>query len=244
MIKIPTRDELLVFLEQTHTIEKVDITQKAITHATLRTPEANPYVVGHFDAFNYMFKELLKSPEFPVKDAKSFATLYASNETLIWLRDLHAKMTFPFVKARNIDAWKDLSLSPQDCGVYRTNEKLLAFSMAPSPNLLPKLLHNWLVDLGSFHLKIKDNLNQAYRPKNDVSAAEKMAYDANIFIAAVQPFEFECSRLGRLVENALRLAWHLPWKHVPTGADYRRYTTDLLKFESSDIFTLIKRASA
>ena len=219
---IPKEDELMQFIVQTHTIDHIPVTAKDVA-TTLKirrggqlmegeSPVKNPYVTGHFDAFNFIFHTLIGSVDFPCKSLVALTNHYHSDTALWWLRELHTKVIYPV--AQHFGLQGDVSApKTYECGVYRCQPRMLAFTNAPEPEQIQQLLHLWLLDIATFHEQIKGKIHNPYGLSR--SEAEQLYFkplESQMFISCLQPFEHGNNQISRLVENALRLQWGLPWK--------------------------------
>jgi hypothetical protein len=240
----PQMDELIRFIYETHLVEKLNCPMEAITQALKRAPNPNPYVVGHFDAINYLMT-LIDNPDVPAKAPDLLTNVYRSDEALFWVKEMHAKMTLPLAQASHLSQWEDElnRVKQYECGVLRNVPVALAFSMAPPPHLLPYILHNWLNQVGTLHAEVKDKVNNPYGLTREKAAElAKTSYNTLLLFANIQPFNYGSNRIGRLVENILRLNWRMPWKHVPINNEYERFVRDVQTFNTSELPKIVAQA--
>ena len=124
----------------------------------------------------------------------------------------------------------------QFIGNWRQIPAMNTFSVAPQPDLIPKLMHNWLLEIATLNEEVINNLDRLYAiTKEKAHQMEKTTHQASLFISTVQPFTYANNRLGRLVENTLRLHWHFPWKPCGPGHDYDQYVKDLVEFQKTEL---------
>lgn len=216
MISKPPMDEMVRFILLTHQVEKLTVDMDDINQALKRTPNPNPYVAGHFDAINYLLS-LVDSPDFPAKEPSLLTNVYRSDENLYWLRKLHLMISLPLAQVAHQSKWEDelSQVKKYECGVLRNQPAANAFAMAPQPDIIPHILHLWFVKIAYLHAEVKDELPNPYGITREKSfELAKEANDSLLLFANLQPFTYGSNRLGRLIENALRLKWHLPFKPV------------------------------
>lgn len=250
-LRYPNKQDLLLFVHHTHSVENLKVTRadvEALYNPKTKPESQNPYVIGCFDALSWALKALLGSPDFPCKDTSLLTNLYRTNDALYWLREIHGRMSRPLAKASLDERWSnDIFVEPHHCGIYRTSEMPLAFCMAPPPRLIEPLLHNWLLKVALFHEKIKDRVDNPYGLTAQ-EAAEMVAIsdDTCLFFAATQPFLSGSNRLGRIVDNLLRISWNLPWRAVPAEINqdrpYQDWVKQLTQYQDNKVPQLIKAA--
>lgn len=246
MIHYPTKDEVSRFVLNTHVVEQLKVKNQDITDI-YSGQSKNPYVYGMFDGLSYALKILLGSPDFPCKDITLIQNSYRSYDALYWLRNLHSIITLPLAKASEQDELAiEFTVNRASVGVYRTEELSLAFTLAPSPRLIPCLLHNWLLSISTFHDQIKDKVDNPYAlSREDAHKMNTLSSESCLLMAALQPFDVASNRLGRLIENLLRLTWRLPWKTCPTNhqdREYKNWIQELTDFQRSKLPQLITNA--
>ena len=218
--KMPSEQDLIYFIVQTHEAEHQPVDIGEVQHTlAIRRGQANgatnPFAMGHFDAFNYLFKSMVATQDFPCKDSSLLVNQYESHTALYWLRELHTAAMYP-IASQLLQMGMGLeanTIKTYECGVYRVRPKQLAFSIAPEPEQIQPLLHLWLRDIANFHDQIKDKISNPYGLSR--AEAEQLiakSEEACLFLSCLQPFEDGNNRIARLVENALRVKWYLPWK--------------------------------
>jgi hypothetical protein len=250
-MRYPTKPEVVRFVHYAHSVEKLKVERQDIDDIYAGKGK-NPFVIGMFDALNYGLRSLLCSPDFPCKDPSTLYNLYRSYDALHWLRELHTKMLLPVASASEKDeSWpSEYRITRAAVGTYRTTEEALAFCMAPPARLIPALLHNWLVSLSQFHEKVKDNVDNPYGiSQDDAHRMSIIASDACLFFACTHPFPWANNRVGRLVENLLRLTWRLPWQEVPgygnnADREYVEWVHKLTRYQETKLPELIEAAEA
>jgi hypothetical protein len=178
----------------------------------------NPYAQGHFDAFNFVFQTLVGSTDFPCKDSLLLTNEYNSDNALYWLRELHTLIMYPIASQSTSlgIGLESTTIKPHECGTYRIYPKTLAFCQAPNPEQIKPLLHLWITDLTNYHESIKDKIgNLLSFSRDEADTLYRKTEEANLFLSCLQPFQDGNNRVARLVENALRLQWGIPWKNYP-----------------------------
>jgi hypothetical protein len=226
---MPKENELINFIVQTHQLDHVPLSPAEV-NATLKIgrgltlsegdkPVTNPYAVGHFKAFTFMFQNLIGSVDFPCKSSQTLINQYHSDTSLWWLRELHTTIMYPVAlwgqQTGDMNAPKTY-----ECGVYRCRPRQLAFTNAPEPEQIQPLLHLWLLDIATFHEEIKGKITNPYGlTRTEAEQLYHKPIEAQLFLSCLQPFEDGNNRIARLVENALRLQWGLPWKQPREDGD-------------------------
>lgn len=242
MPKLPSQKDAFDFICGTHLVERININYSEVDKTYNGTAKIlNPYVDGHLRAMTYIFDKLVGKQDFPARSPKFLTNRFKSDVALNWLKDLNSIMLTPLV------GHPMLSQDPntpqrQFIGVWRQIPAMNTFSVAPQPELIPKLMHTWLCDIATLNEEVFPLLNKPYDiTKEKAHLMEQTAYNASMFIAVTQPFTYANNRLGRLVENALRLHWHFPWKPCSHNHIYEQYIKDLVTFQQHELPKLIAR---
>jgi hypothetical protein len=220
----PDTKELYAYIIQTHKADHIDISLQHILYALgqIKVEKGQKalegfekaYCVGHFKAINYVVK-LAGSVDFPVKDGSRIDNPYQSDQSIFWLREIHTLMMYTLADYGIKNGTGQLYIQPGQCGVYRYTEKGNAFEMAPTPQQIPLILHHWLTDAQALDLEIKDKVDNPYGLTPAQSQRIfKMTNEMPMFFSCLQPFEDGNNRIGKLVENAFRLRWRLPWRII------------------------------
>lgn len=247
---LPNQQDAFAFICGTHDIDRINCSNSTIL-ATYQGKHKDPYADGHLKALQYIFTELVDKMHFPAKNIQSLTNSFKSNLALNWLRELHFIMLTPVVVDPLFDTDRQsleiTSNAPRqnELGVYRNRIASNSFSLAPTPDLIPKILHNWLIEITTLHDKVKGKMESAFGITREIAhELDETAYKSLLLISTVQPFACCNNRLGRLVENALRLQWHLPWKVTTKGHSYEKFIDDLEDFQKSDLHQVIKEAQS
>jgi hypothetical protein len=239
----PTQQELLYFILQNNEADHIPLTMAEIQNTlSIRRNETqgtlNPYAQGHFDSFNFIFKSLINSDDFPCKDSSILVNQYHSSSVLFWLRELHTLLMYPIATS---SLSMDTNIKTYQCGTYRVYPKNLAFTQAPMPEQIEPLLHCWLVDIASFHDSIKTKVDNPYgltKEESDLVFAKSL--EANYFFSCLQPFEDGNNRLARIIENALRVKWYLPWKSC-SQQEHQRFITKMSDYQTRGFKEWLKK---
>lgn len=109
-----------------------------------------------------------------------------------------------------------------DVGSYRQSNKYIKTEKdgklvdieMPDPLYIREHLKNWANDLCQFHNDMKHTIEYGRYSEEETQTLVNKAYEANIKLCCIKPFIDGSNRLGRLVENAFRLNWGLPWKII------------------------------
>lgn len=173
----------------------------------------DPLATGQFSAVNIVLRDLAPKEDLLLQPEKLRSEL-DSHDHLKWLRDLHSTMFMPIylLGQKTLDP----NTPPKHTlGSYRSSRKVLGPRVMPSPIAIKKLLHRWLLDLSKYNKDISYKLNNPRMlSKMDLQDISMHAYHAGIQVCCIKPFEDGSNRIGRLIENTLRLHWGLPWKTI------------------------------
>jgi len=220
----PEIEEIYSYIIQTHKADHIDVTKEHIKFAlgqiqvqkgerALEGVEKS-CCIGHFKAINYTI-QLAGSFDFPAKEGSNLDNEFSSNQALNWLREIHSLMMYPIAEYGLKNGTGQLYIQNSQCGTYRYTPKQLAYSPAPAPELIPKILHLWLVDINTLDLEIKDKVDNPYGLTTAQSQEMyRKVKEITPFISCLQPFEDGNNRVAKLVENAFRLRWRLPWRTI------------------------------
>lgn len=241
-IKLPEQDKAFMFIRGTHEVDGIDLSPAEI-NATYKGKIQNPYADGHLQAINYIFN-LLDKEQFPAHSYSMLTNRFKSNMALHWLRDLHSLITTPILNSPiNTDPANLQPILRSQIGTYRVTDAMNAFSLCPPPNLIPKILHNWLLDITRLNEETMEKISKPFGiSRKDAMNLEKTSHETLMMFVTVQPFSVANNRLGRLVENALRLQWRLPWKVTAKNEEYEQYTMNLATFQKETLPILVRKA--
>ncbi len=237
MLKPPTEQEIHNYVAATHTLDRVSITTGEIQSTWKQQGLPNPYAQGHFRAFMYVIHKLLPSNDFPAKEGASLNTLQDSHTALFWLREIHHKMTDPLI---GHPLTEDDINSPKagQIGRYRLTPTMAVTKPAPAPEIIPRLMHNWLIEYATFHEKIKGKVNNPYGLSRDEAfEVYRKTNEVNLFFCTVQPLACLNQRMGRFLENTFRCAWKLPIKL--STSDYQSFSAQLEKYQDETLPKLV-----
>ena len=242
MFKTPTEPDIFAFTVATHAMDRINLPFDVAQNTWKQKGMPNPYAQGHFRAFMYITHQLINTTDFPAKDVELIKNLQDSYTALYWLRDIHHKMTDPLVGHFSLMDDPNAPTSWQ-VGMWRVNPAMASMHPAPPPDLIPRLMHNWLVDYASFHNKIKDKLENPYGfSQNEAYDICEKAYEINLFFCAVQPLACLNQRMGRFLENTFRLAWRLPMKYK-TPSEQEFLPTHIDQFSKDKLPKLVIAAT-
>lgn len=245
MLHPPTEQEIFNFVSSTHAADRINLTSDQIQNTWSQKGLPNPYAQGHFRAHMYVVNQLLPSSDFPAKGVGTIKSVGDSHSALFWLRDMHQKVTLPLVGHPFLD--DDVNAPRiEQVGKYRMVPTMAVDKPAPPSDLIPRLMHNWLVQYASFHDKIKGKIDNPYgMDKETALDIYKHAYEVNLFFCVVQPMSCLNQRMGRLLENTFRIAWRLPMKiYTPQSTDYRNLPSHIKQFQDESLPNLVTACSS
>jgi hypothetical protein len=210
-------DALKAFVIHTNMLERLPMSPPILEKALKEGKEnGDPLATGQFAAVNIVLRDLAPKEEFLTPPEKLRSEI-DSHEHLLWLRNLHVTIMTPIAALgeKNLDPNTPLR---HTLGHYRSSRKVLGPRVMPSPFAIKRLLHRWLLDISQFNKDMSYKLKHPFMlSKMDLIAMAERAYTANLQLCCIKPFEDGSNRIGRLVENALRLNWGLPWKIIADG---------------------------
>jgi hypothetical protein len=244
----PTPEQVYQFVAESHMVEKLPCTINDVqaTVSSNNPKSKNWYADGHLRAVSTAIK-LVQSTDFPTHNP-IITTKFQSHEALHWLRNLHLIMLEP-VARHPVDVLSNATqINQQECpkieylGIYRPQPAGNLFAPAPPAQLIPNILHTWLLQLKAIHDKIKDNLDNPYGiDKLTYNKMKAFTDEQPIFFSSVQPFKDANNRFGRLIENTIRLAWRMPFKYNVAN-DYDNFKNKLEEYQTINIPQIVKAA--
>lgn len=240
---MPTEEQLFHFVASTHECDRTNIPYSQITGTWQKKGPPSPYAHGHFKAFNYVLHQLLPSNDFPAKDPNSLHTIQDSHTALFWLREIHKQIAMPLAADQTLYGNDNVPLQSQVAS-YRMMPAVIVKKAAPPTDLIPALMHNWIITYAKFHHSIKDRVSNPYGiDKDTAKAIYTHCKNIPLFFCSVQPYACLNQRLGRFVEQVFRLAWWLPMKYYSPsyGDEYPQFLKDLEKYEDAEMPLLIKK---
>jgi hypothetical protein len=215
-IHLPDIKEVIEYIILTNRADHIEITNDDVQKAMKKIHPINPYVEGHFKAFNFA-QQLADSPDFPAKDMSLLTNQHTSHTCLYWLRELHILMMYPIAQfgKNNSTQTGQYFIKNHEVGTYRVTPKMLAFAPAPPPETIPQLLHLWLRDITELDHEIKDKVDNPYGlTQSQGNRLFDKLDESCLFLSCLQPFEDGNNRIAKLVENVLRLRWRMPWRTI------------------------------
>lgn len=212
----PSQDTLIAFIYHTNRIERVPMNKKIIED-TLAQKEPNPYVEGHLRAIT-LVQQLAVDPDLLPKQVKN---IFEFDEKFSWLKRLHRNIMRPIAELSTMTIDPEL-IRPSEVGNYRQSIKSIRSERdnrivdieMPGPLTIREHLKDWANNICSFHNNIRRTIDYGRYTNQDADAMIDKAYEANLQLCCIKPFTDGSNRLGRLVENLLRLNWGLPWKII------------------------------
>lgn len=207
---------------------------KRVIDDTLAKREGNPYVEGHLRAIT-LVQQLAVNPNLLPERVD---TVFDFDEKFPWIKRLHKNLMRPIAEF-GVMALDPSYIHLNEVGVYRHSAKFIRTEKEnaiidvemPDPLVLRELLRDWGNDLCQFHNEMRRTIEYGRYSDDDTEAFVNKAYEANLKISCIKPFTDGSNRLGRLIENLLRLNWGLPWKII-TFDDKDSLLDDLRKMQA------------
>jgi Fic family protein len=218
------------FIKDSCGITGIKITDDVITK-TLNRQEVNCHCAGHFVAFQYITTQLLNSQDFPSKYPTKIHHPYYAELSLEWILSLYHKLGKP-LSQQGLIPYKELGCYRTGVKNERKEDKNAKKMAGAPPELIEKLMKNWIKELVEFNEKKKGMIiNPAIITKLDSETLSKKAYDLHLSLICISPFYDMNGRVGRLVENLLRTYWNLPMRVIkPNSEEERIYKDDIARF--------------
>lgn len=229
----PDNDLLIAYIYHTHRIERIPMSKKTIED-TLAQRDPNPYVEGHLRAITLVLELAVKPDLIP----ETVTSIYDFDEKFGWLKRLHRNIMRPV--AEHGQMLHDYSyIHPTQVAVFRDSEKSLTTERdgkiieveMPDPLKIRELLLAWSQDLCAFNQEHLRLINYGHYNNEEAEMLIQKAYEANLRISCIKPFSDGSNRLGRLVENLIRLNWGLPWRIISFERDKEQLLEDLRKMQ-------------
>lgn len=212
----PDQETLIAFIYHTHRLERIPMNKKSIEQAISKT-EPNHFVEGHLRAIN---RVLQLAPQYDLIPNK-IDNVFEFDDKFDWIKKIHQNIMKPIADFGQMTL-DGSYIHHTNVGVYRQIPKSITteteFQITkvdmPDPIVIRKLLTEWAEDICQFHNKMNRIIDFGRYADEDVELLIDKAYEANLRISCIKPFTDGSNRLGRLVENLLRLNWGLPWKII------------------------------
>lgn len=218
-IALPTQDQLSLFIQESCSLAGFECSVMEVEQ-TYRKNIMHPLAAGHINCVQMTLK-MAQQSTFPTKHGFDFSSVEQSDKSLFWVKELHRNLMSPMVKYASsypkLEPYKPLL---GDCGSYRIREKANMSFVTGKPKPLPpviqiqRLMHWWYSDLCQFHLKNMSVFNLGSPSIDQLKMISTFAHDKHLQFLCIQPFLDGNGRIGRFIENALRLRWGLSWKTI------------------------------
>lgn len=196
----PSKEALTAFIYHSVQLERLPITFGDISKSmTLKETDADidPHACGHFKAINHVLK--ITKEDSLLKDIE-------------WTKTLHKMLFEPIVRHDWITA-SDQPFPPAAVGTYRLTEKFIGNTRMPNPFQIPRLMEELRQKLLQLDQRLATKMTNArLLTPEDLKDIRTTAHMANLDICCIKPFLDGSNRVGRLVENCLRLHWLMPWQ--------------------------------
>lgn len=190
----------------------------------------DPLAVGQFSAVNQVLQIAVDDSLVP--SSSEVRSDIDSNERFSWLKKIHSTMMMPIVLDRE-KRLEPSSITRHNVTNYRSTKKILGKNVMPSPGVIKKLMHNLMLDIIQFNNHISYKIKHPFMlSKRDLQDIAEKAYEVNLKICCIKPFEDGSNRTARLAENALRLYWGLPWKVISVD-EKDRYLNDIFEMQKN-----------
>lgn len=239
MFKLPQKHEVYQFISETHLVEKLQCSSTDAESAYTKKVK-HPLAWGHVTALSYLLS-LIDKQDFPAREPHTLSNTFKSQDALFWLKESHIKLTSSLL-LDPLNEHSNAPIKPSQLGTYRNVPVNNTFARAPQPELIPAILHLWLIELSTLHHLIKPKLDIVQGiTKDQFKSMENFVNEIPVLFSTVQPFQIANNRLGRLVSNTLRIAWRMPF--IPNVGDhYDQFKLDLESFQINKLPLLIQQA--
>lgn len=241
--KIPTVDEMCKFTTSQNQLDKIKIDYTDVQN-TYYSKNKNPYAYGHLATFKFAYTELIGKPNFPVQDTLIHKINYNNLDKHIWWLK---KMNYIIFEPITRDAiLKENENSPKkwQLGSWRQVPTFNLNSLAPEPELIPKIMYIWLKEFAVVNKIILEKIdNPTELDQNLAKKIPAICYEQSFFFSVVQPFAYGNNQMGRWMENILRWQWKMPLKiRMPETPEYKKWTDNLEKWEKQRLSKFISKA--
>ena len=203
-----SQENLINFIYHSTRLDRIPIKIEDITRSLSRKkndPDMNPHALGNFKAIN-------------------LALILAQNDDLLkephtWLKSLNSAISTP-IADHEILTLQTKPLPKSVCGTYRSVLSSLGGKPTCPPHLISKSLDNWIIPLQKLNASLAPQiLNPRSLSSTNIKNITDAAYNANLQLCAIQPFQEGSNRTARIVENVIRQHFFLPWKIIPSDDD-------------------------
>lgn len=226
----PHINTLKSYVVHTNLLERLPSNMSIVEKAIKEGKEnGDPYATGQFSAINYILRNLLSNDDL-LPNSKLLVSEQSSFEKTEWIRTLHSLQMTPI--RLHLEKMLDPTAPlPHHIGSYRFFKKVLGTRMMPNPTSIKKHMHELLLSICSFNESIDQKIKNPFMlSKMDLQTISDICYETNLKICCIKPFEDGSNRIARLVENALRLYWGLPWKIIQIE-DKDKYLSDIFEMQ-------------
>lgn len=236
----PDINVIYSYIVQTHRADRINVTMDHITHALNKKVETGKevldgiekyYCIGHFKVINYALK-LAGNIDFPAKS--KIYNEYQSEKALEWINELHSIMMYPVADYAFKSGLKDMYIQKYQCGTFRNTSQALAFSMAPEPYEINKILKKWIIDIHNLDMEVKDKIENPYGiSMEQYKKMKNKIKEIPMFFSCLSPFYDGNNRIGKLIENIFRLRWGMPWRTI-SEIELESYNKELSLYQNKE----------
>jgi hypothetical protein len=228
MFPNPSHDTLTAFVYHTTRLERIPVF-KSDLDKTLSGADIKPNLEGQFKAIKVVIN-LAPNPELlPLSPPRDHIQAL---QQLKFLRVLHLNQ-FKTVAEENVKLLDTTNLQPNDVGRWRQGPLFMASTEMPNPIKIQFLLFDWWSDLINFFNTYRSKIETpGTLEQDDLIKISKKAYETNLKLCCIKPFQDGSNRTARLVENLIRLNSGLPWKIIRHEDEFKfPYLEDIKKMQ-------------
>lgn len=228
MFPSPSADTLTAFAYHSTRIERIPLSKQDIDQ-TLAGTKVNPFFEGQLKVCDLSLMLAANPDLIPPNQPANWQN---SLQQLAFLQQYHRNLMNSIARY-GIQMEDPTLIKPSQVGEWRDERKWVVDREMPSPIMVPHHLHDWWTDLIDFHNRYREKIEMPQLlDEEDLKALADKAYEANLKLCCIKPFVDGSNRLGRIIENLLRLNFGLPWKVIRHEDEYKLpYIDDIQKMQ-------------
>ena len=191
----------------------------------------HPHVEGQLKCLN-LVKTLAADPDLIPSAAD--VKIYTAMDQFDWLKKLHKNLLKSVAEQGYMMGDRNV-IHPSDVGRWREARHWVSETEMPNPYSIKQHLYELLLNIANFHDTNREKIEQPHLlNEDDIEALVEKAYEINLRLCCIKPFQDGSNRVARLAENVFRLNWGLPFKIIRHEDEFKLpYIDDIKKMQAS-----------